>query len=375
MRRSVKPTRRHSAPKASATLPRVRIGFIPLVDCAPLLVADALGMFAKHSVEVEFSREVGWATIREKILYGQLDAAHAPAGLALSLRLGLDGLACNAIAPFVFNLHGNAITLSMDLWQRGVRDGVTLHKLIRSTPQRLFTFAVVARSASHNFLMRRWLKQGGNDPDRDVRIVVLPPTQMAGSLSAGLIDGYCVGEPWNSAAIANGTGWCPATSEDLAPGHPEKILLTTEDFARAHPDALKAVIRSLHEACAFCDDPKNRAKVAEILASSGHLRADRGVLKLSLTGPFDNGAGQRLSVENFHIFHRDKANFPSPDKAEWVLASLLETGLIHPVDATTARRAMSACWRADLFHQAIIPPRSAVTRRNTKKRQHEPALA
>ena len=353
----------------------MRIGFIPLVDCAPLLVADALGFFAKQGVEVELSREVGWATVREKILYGQLDAAHAIAGLALSLRLGLDGLSCPAIAPLVFNLHGNAITLSMDLWQRGVRDNVTLHKLIRSTPQRLFTFAVVSRSGSHNFLMRRWLKQGGIDPDRDVRLVVLPPTQMAGSLSAGLIDGFCVGEPWNSVTIAKGSGWCPATSEDLAPGHPEKILLTTEDFAAARPGTLNAVIRAVHDACAFCDEPKNRAKVIEVLLASGHMRADRGILKLSLVGPFDNGAGERRSAERFHIFHRDRANVPSPDKAEWIVSSFVEQGLIAPIDASNARRTMSVCWRPDLFHQAINPPRAAVTRRTTRKRQIEPALA
>src|SRR5262249_19663499 len=159
-------------------------------------------------VNVALSREVGWASIREKILYRQLEAAHAIGELPLALRLGLDGISCPAIAPFVFNLHGNAITLGMDLWRRGVRDAGTLSKLLRSTPQRLFTFGIVARSSSHHFLLRNWLAQGGIDPDRDVRLVVLPPTQMVGSLRAGLIDGYCVGEPWNSAAVVTGAGWC-----------------------------------------------------------------------------------------------------------------------------------------------------------------------
>ncbi len=371
----VKTTRPKPLSKLRGPLPRLRIGFIPLVDSAPLLVAEAFGLFEKHGVEVELSREVGWATIREKILYGQLDAAHALAGLALSLRLGLDGLACPAIAPFIFNLHGNAITLSMDLYRRGVRDSGTLQKLIRSTPQRLFTFAVVSRSASHHFLMRRWLKQGGINPDRDVRLVVLPPTQMPGSLSAGLIDGYCVGEPWNSVAIAKGSGWCPAISSDLAPGHPEKILLTTEDFAETNPSALHGVIRALHEACAFCDEPGNRAKVIEVLLSSGHMRADRNILKLSLMGPFDNGAGERRPAEDFHIFHRGKANEPSPDKAEWVVSSFLEHGLIAPVDAATARTAMSQCWRPDIYQEAIHPPRGATKRRATKENQPEPVLA
>lgn len=372
MQTGVKTIRRHNPTNAAAPLLRVRIGFVPLVDCAPLLAADAMGLFTKHGVEVELSREVGWATIREKILYRQLDAAHAPAGLALSLRLGLDGLSCRAIAPFVFNLHGNAITLSMDLYRRGVRDCVTLNKLIRSTPQRLFTFAVVARSGSHNFLMRRWLKEGGADPDRDVRIVVLPPTQMAGSLRAGLIDGYCVGEPWNSVAVADGTGWCPAISEDLAASHPEKVLLTTEEFSESNPAALTAVIRALHEACAFCDETKNRAKVIDMLLGSGHMRAERGILKHSLIGPFDNGVGDRRNAEHFHIFHRRNANVPSPDKAEWIVESFLEHGLIAPVDATLARRAMSECWRPDLFQQAIQPPRAAVMRRTAK---HQPANA
>jgi NitT/TauT family transport system ATP-binding protein len=256
----------------------------------------------------------------------------------------------------------------MDLWRRGVRDAVTLHKLIRSTPQRLFTFAVVARSASHNFLMRHWLQQGGVNPNRDVRIVVLPPTQMAGSLSAGLIDGYCVGEPWNSVAIAHGSGWCPAISEDLAPRHPEKILLTTEDFASQNAAVLSAVIRSLHEACAFCDDPKNRPRVIEILATSGQMRVDRAILKLSLMGPFDNGAGERRAAGNFHVFHRDDANVPSPDKAAWIAKSFVEHGLVAPVDDAAVGRAMTECWRPDLFHQAIQRSRPAGARRPPRKR-------
>ena len=332
---------------------KVRIGFIALADCAPLLVADELGYFKKHGVEVELSREVGWATIREKILYGQLDAAHSIAGLALSMRLGLEGASCPAICPFVFNLHGNAITLSMDLWQRGVRDAASLQKLIRSTPSRLYSFAIVARTASHNFMMRRWLKSGGIDPDRDVRLVVLPPTQMAGSLSAGLIDGYCVGEPWNSLSIANRTGWCPAISEDIMPGHPEKVLLTTETFAQSDPEALAAIIRALHEACEYCDRPENRLRIIEVLTGGGHLRVDPGVLALSLIGPFDDGTRQKRSSENFHIFHRRDANVPSLEKAGWLLGEFVRHGLVSPALQNQAAQASADCWRSDIYHRAL----------------------
>ncbi len=367
----VKTTRRPISNRSSA-LPVVRIGFVALTDCAPLLAADALNLFQKHGVEVELSREVGWATIREKILYRQLDAAHAIAGHALSLRMGLDGLSCNAIAPFVFNLNGNAITLGMDLWHRGVRDAATLYKLIRSTAQRLYTFGVVARCSSHYFLMRRWLQSGGTDPDRDVRLVVLPPTQMASSLRAGLIDGYCVGEPWNSAAIATGRGWCPALSTDLAPGHPEKILLSTEEFAVENPDALIRVVRALAEASAWCDKNENRARVVDLLLGSGHLRIERDILKLSLIGPFPNGTGGNRDATDFHIFHRRNANEPTREKSDWLINEFLIHGLIPNSRQSEARSTMNKCWRSDIYHQALQSRKPA---RSNNSTQRQPQLA
>lgn len=353
MQCGVTKARSTTANSAKANTRTVRIGYIALTDAAPLLTADALGLFTKHGVEVELSREVGWATIREKIIYGQLDAAHAVAGLALSMRLGLDGMSCKTIAPFVFNLHGNGITLGMDLWSRGVRDAATLHKLIRSTPQRLFTFGIVSRVSSHNFMLRRWLQLGGIDPDHDVRLVVLPPTQMVGSLSAGLIDGYCVGEPWNSAAIAHRVGWCPAVSEDLMPGHPEKILLSTDEFATERPEALSALIRALYEACAFCDKMENRMRVVEIVHSCGGLRVDRDALIRSLVGPFDDGTSRRHQPEDFHIFHRRNANEPSREKSAWLHREFVTHGLIPSAQAESSLAVLRECWRSDLFHQAL----------------------
>lgn len=346
----------------------VRIGFVALVDGAPLLAADALGFFQKQGVAVELSREIGWATVREKIIHRQLDAAHAPAGIALALRLGLEGGSCRALVPFIFNLHGNAITLSMDLWRRGVRDATTLHKLVRSTPQRLFTFGVVSRSSSHHFLMRDWLLAGGIDPDRDVRLVVLPPTQMTGLLRTGLIDGYCAGEPWNSAATAAGLGWCPALSPDLAPGHPEKALLTTEEFADENPDPLGGIIRALHEACAWCDKKENRSRVVDLLHGSGQLHIDREVLRQSLVGPFHDGSGGSREVSDLHIFHRRGANEPTRAGAEWLLGCFVKHGLVAESRSAAARAALAECWRPDLYHRAIAPvPAKKCRKKNIRK--------
>ncbi len=343
----------------------MRIGFVPLADCAPLMAADQLGLFEKHGVEVRLQREVGWATIREKILHHEIDAAHAPGGLALSLRLGVHGHVCRGIAPFIFNANGNAITLSRDLYGRGVRDAATLRKLIRSTPQQLFTFGVVAFWSSHHILLREWLRGGGIDPEKDVRIVMLPPPQMPGSLAAGLLDGYCAGEPWNTAAIVQGTGWCAATSETIAPGHPEKVLLTTEEFAEARGEDLAAIIRALDEACAFCDEPKNRRQLPGLLAPAFRSREDQNLLAQSLIGPFDTGLESR-SAENFHVFHRNGINRPSETTARWLVESLIRHGMIDPSRGSEARDAMDACWSAGIYDAALSPPPAPASRAGAK---------
>lgn len=328
----------------------IRLGFVALSDCAPLLVADELGFYEKHSVTVELHREVGWATIREKILYRQLDASHAVVGLALSLRLGLYGMNCPAITPFVMSLNGNAITLSKDLWDRGVREVRSLGKLIRSG-HRLLTFGIVAQTSSHYFLLRRWLKEGGIDPDHDVRTVVLPPTQMASTLAMGVIDGYCAGEPWNSLAVNQGAGWCPALSEDIMPNHPDKVLITTEDYEEAHGEELRGLIRALSEASMFCDEPKNREKVVQILHARSRMRVSLEVLRKALTGPFDDGSRCQRPIDSFMMFHKGNANEPSDLKRDWLVERFIENELGK--NESRLRDEAKLCYRPDLYQEAL----------------------
>lgn len=348
----------------SGVVQPVRIGFIPLADCAPLLVAREQGLFRRHGVRVELSCEVGWATIREKLLYGQVDAAHAIAGLALAMRLGLSTPPSRVVAPFVFNLHGNAITLSRDLWNRGVRDASSLKKLIRSSSSRRFTFGMVSRYSSHYFMLRSWLRAGGVNVDEDVRIVALPPTQMAANLAAGLIDGYCVGEPWNSIAVERGIGWIAATSEQLLPGHPEKVLLTTETFIERHQDETRAIIAALHEACAFCDIKENRKEVARILADSGYFAGNEEMLQRSLVGPLVLGTGQTADVGAFHIFHRREANEPTSERGRWLLEEFISHGLLMPSQRMEAMSALHECWTSSVLP---FPQAPAATAPETRK--------
>ncbi len=316
-------------PSFEAESGRIRLGFVALTDCAPVILAEALGLFEKHGLKVELSREVGWATVRDKIIYGELDAAHAPAGMVFAATAGVGSIPVECLTGLVMNLHGNAITLSRALWEAGVRDGATLkEEIVRRGAENQLTFGVVYSFSSHTFLLRNWLRSHRIDPDRDVRIVVVPPPQMFQNLKGQNLDGYCVGEPYNSMAIAAKEGWVVATSSELAPMHTEKVLMVQKAFAERCSEEHLALIAALIEACACCDDPANRPEVIRILTRSGYFNVSPAVLKASLGDPFFCGYGRTLPADDITIFSRYKANEPSKAKAGWLLNQMERAGMI-----------------------------------------------
>ena len=315
-------------------------------------MAQELNLFDAYGVKVELSREVGWATIRDKIIYGELDAAHAVAGLVYACNFGLGCIQRECLTAFVLNLHGNAITLSRRLASRGVRDAATLKTEVdRVRKSHTFTFGVASQVSSHPILIRRWLIAGGIDPDKDVRIVVVPPPQMFANLRAGHIDGYCVGEPWNSLAVMRDAGWCVAASEELAPLHPEKVLLVQKEFAESREEEHLAVIAALSEACAFCDRPQNRERIIEMLAQPEYVGAPIEALRMSMMGRFHFSRNRVEKMPNFNVFARLDANTPTREKAEWVLNGLIEGGM--EIDPVLLRGAANEAFRPDIFLQAM----------------------
>jgi ABC-type nitrate/sulfonate/bicarbonate transport system substrate-binding protein len=330
----------------------LRVGFLALTDAAPFAVAQERGLFAKHGLEVELRREVGWATIREKIIYGELDAAHAPAPMLWATRLGLDSVPCPVLTALVLNLHGNALTLSERLWQAGVRTPQALREEARRrVGERKLTFGVVFMFSTHHLLLRSWLRAAGLNPDRDVRIVVVPPAQMFRNLAAGTIDGYCSGEPWNSLAVREQAGWCPAWSSAQQPGCVEKVLLVTERFASSRAQEHAALVAALHEACVWCDEPANREPLAHLLTGPAYINQSARVILPALQGQFDCGHERLVSVPDFVVFHRAGANAPTLARAAALQAELVEAGLLSAkaADAQLPGR----LFRTDLFHQAI----------------------
>ncbi|MDD4931882.1 MAG: CmpA/NrtA family ABC transporter substrate-binding protein [Methylacidiphilaceae bacterium] len=319
--------------------PSVRVGFVPLVDCAPFAVAEEMGIFHRWGLQVRLEPQPGWATIRDKVLYREIDAAHAACGLPYSALLGIGCVPSPALVSLVLNLQGNVLVLSKRLWEEGVRDSRAF-RLFAARCGRKPVLAVVSRFSTHHFLLHSWLRSGGIDPDRDVYMPVLPPAQMAVHLKEGYLDGYCVGEPWGSAALVEGFGACVATSADLAPNHPEKVLLVHPRFALDNPEAHTALVGSLLEACSWCDLPENRPVLVDLLASRRWLHLPRDWLAPSLCGPYP-GQASLVAGSRFMIFSGATANDPGPEREEWIWRNLVATGVVSP----TTTRPSAIFWR------------------------------
>jgi ABC-type nitrate/sulfonate/bicarbonate transport system substrate-binding protein len=330
----------------------VRIGYVPLVDSAPIIAALELGFFEREGVRVKLQRQIGWAGIREGLIFDELDAAHALAPMAYSLKLGLGCNQTDVVVPYVISREGNAITLSVDLWKKGVRNGDTLRDLVRSQRPKLLTFAIVAQWSGHRMLLQKWLQASGLDLRRDAKIVVLPPDQMVQSLRVGLIDGFCAGEPWNSLAVQEGLGWCPATSAELSPQHPEKVLLVRSDFTSRHLPEVEAIIRALAAASAVCEDAEGRQELVSLLAHKRYLGLPENVISPSLIGGFTKVPGAPSNARPMHLFRGKHINTPTVQMGRWLFREMQDSGLL-PADMEVPEYLPASVFRNDLYTNAL----------------------
>lgn len=325
--------------------PLLRLGFVPLVHAAPLLAASALGLFERHGLRVRLSREVGWATIREKILSGELDAAQALAPMPLAMSLGLNSAPIDCLTALVLNNHGDTVILTRRLWRETQGDPKALLES-RSRIDAPLTFGIVYPHSAQSYLLRRWLTGAGLMADRDFRLVVVPPQQTVHHLKAGHLDGCCVGEPWGSLAVRSGVGVIAALSADLAPGHPEKVLLVRASFHQRHPDLHAALVRALLEACAWCADPANQSSMIGFLAGAQGIDASAEVIAPSVTGEFNLGENRIERRPDALVFHGSRVNAPTLDCAAWAAQCL-------GVTASTER--LEAVYRHDLHLEFTRP--------------------
>ena len=307
----------------------LNIGFIPLTDCAPLVVAKEKGFFQEEGLEaVNLVREPSWKAIAEVVISGRLDAAQMVAGMPLSLTVGAGGkLPVPIINALVMSRNGNAITLAKSFAQAGVKNLGDLKAKLMETPDKVHTFGMVHPASMHNLLLRYWLASGGIDPDQDVTLTAIPPAQMVANLKAGNIDGYCVGEPWNSRAVYEGLGYVIDTSLDIWAGHPEKVLGVKEEWVAKYPETHLALVRALLKACEYCDDRRNREEIIGLLCQPQYVGSLEDYTRPGFIDPYNRGDGtDPQQLVRFNQFYVDQANCPGRSEGLWTLTQLARWG-------------------------------------------------
>jgi ABC-type nitrate/sulfonate/bicarbonate transport system substrate-binding protein len=328
----------------------IRVGYVPLLDAAPLIMASELGLFARHGLRVELSRELGWANIREKLLLGELEAGHCVASV-LPLTAARERRPERRLVTAVSLGRGcNAFTVSKALWDAGVRDLPSLaEEARRRRSVRPLRLAHVMNGGTHHLLLAYWLSAGGLDPDADVRLVTVPPPQTVRLLESGHLDGYCVGEPWNQAACRAGAGFPLAATAEIYPGHPEKVLAVREGWSTANPHSHWVLVRGVVEAARWCDEAANRPRLAKVLSSPAWMGVDADRLLSSLEGRWKTPFAAK-SVEGFAVFHGGgEANLPRRSQMMWLTTQLVRRRLLP---AETDHRALAdAVCRPELLRE------------------------
>ena len=319
----------------------VRIGFIPLTDCASVVMASVLGIDKKYGVKIVPSKEASWAGVRDKLVSGELDFAHVLYGLVYGVHLGVGGPKKDMAVLMTLNNNGQAITLSKKLADKGAVDGAALAKLM-ATEKREYVFAQTFPTGTHAMWLYYWLAAHGINPVKDAKAIVVPPPQMVANMRVGNMDGFCVGEPWNQRAIMDGIGFTAATTQDIWKDHPEKVLGTSAEFVKKNPNTTRAVMMAVLEASQWIDASlSNKMKMAETVAGKAYVNTSVDAINQRILGRYQNGLGKTWDDPNHMKFFNDGAvNFPYLSDGMWFLTQHKRWGLLksHPDYLATAKQ-------------------------------------
>jgi nitrate/nitrite transport system substrate-binding protein len=297
----------------------LRLGFVALSDAAPLVAAKLLEFGHAHGLTLELCRQPSWAAVRDKLLSGDLDAAHALYGLVYGVQLGLGGPQTDMAVLMVLNRNGQAITLSTRL-----ADALAEHGTLRgalATLGRKPVFAQTFPTGTHAMWLHYWLASQGVDPLREIESVAIPPPQMVAALTDDKLDGLCVGEPWNALAEAQGVGRTVALTGDVWPEHPEKVLAARRDFVDANPNTTRALVQTMLEACRWLDGAGHREEIARWLAQPDYIGIDEALIAARLGADVEAGLPVRF-------FDDGTVNYPHPFEGAWFLTQFERWGMI-----------------------------------------------
>ncbi|MBU0601374.1 MAG: ABC transporter substrate-binding protein [Gammaproteobacteria bacterium] len=330
----------------------VRIGFMPLTDCSSLVMAAEQKFDEKYGIKILLSKEASWAAVRDKLVNGELDAAHVLYGLVYGVHMGIGGPKKDMAALMTLNNNGQGISLSSQMRDVGVSDGQTLARAVAANPSGTYTFAQTFPTGTHAMWLYYWLAAFGINPFRDVKSIVVPPPQMIDNCRVGNMHGFCVGEPWNQRGIADGVSFSVASSQDVWADHPEKVLGTTADWADRHPNTARALTAAVLEASRWIDaSASHRRRTAETVAAKPYINTDMDVILGRMLGRYEDGLGRSWEDPNAMKFFNDGAvNFPYLSDGMWFLTQHRRWGLLgEDPDYRAVARAIN---RIDIYTQA-----------------------
>ncbi len=337
----------------------VKIGFIPLTDCASVVIASAMKFDEKYGIRITPSKEASWAAVRDKLVNGELDASHVLYGLIYGVQMGIGGPRKDMAILMGLNHNGQAFTLSRKLYEKGVKDGASLGALIRKEKGE-YTFAQTFPTGTHAMWLYYWLAANGIHPFQDVRAIVVPPPQMVANMRVGNMDGFCVGEPWNNRAIVDRIGFTADTTQDLWRDHPEKTLGCTAEFVQKYPNTARAMTAAIIEAGRWIDASLgNRRRTAEIIADKSYVNTDAEVITARMLGRYDNGIGRTWDDPNAMKFYHDGyATFPFLSDGMWFMSQHRRWGLLKedPDYLAVARKVN----RLDVYKDAAAMTKTAL---------------
>jgi nitrate/nitrite transport system substrate-binding protein len=334
--------------------PDVKFGMIALTDSSPIVIAHEKGFFRKQGISAVVSKGASWAAIRDSLSTGDNQATHMLLGMPIASTMGLLGSPKKPmIVPWILNRNGQSITLKAELKGKVQADPRALKPMVDAAKAAgsPMTFAMTFPPGTHAMWLRYWLGAGGIHPDRDVSLITIPPPQMVANMKVGKMDGFCVGEPWNARAIADGVGFTAVNTQDVWKDHPEKVCAFTAEFAEKNPRTVKAVLKGLHEASVWLDKVENRAEQAEIVARPTYINCPKEIILGRLQGHYDFGDGRKKDDPGYMIFSSRNCNYPQPKYAVWWLTQFRRWGMVPGTTdyAGVARQVM----RPDLYEEAM----------------------
>jgi nitrate/nitrite transport system substrate-binding protein len=312
----------------------IKLGFIPLTDCSPIVMAKELGLFAKYGVEVIVTKETSWANVRDKLITGELDGAHCLYTMPFSVYTGVGGKAGDEMKiAMMLNVNGQAITLSKEFCGK-----VPFRNMKKVAPvvaaklkaEKEVTFAMTFPGGTHDLWLRNWMAAAGVSQQTS-KIITIPPPQMVANMKVGNMDGYCVGEPWGGVAVKQGIGFTQIASQDIWKDHPEKALVVNKTFSETRREDLKNVMKAIMEACIWLDNPANRKKAAGVIGKAPYVNAPADVIEARLMGNYELGCDQGMQVytDDYMLFHKKgTVNLPRKSHAIWAMAQYVRFGML-----------------------------------------------